>query len=185
MKLGIAGIALRLAVIAAAAALALGAVNSVTAPVIKERKARELQEALSSLVESGTIGDKQVVEQHPVVQGFYPVSDEKGEPHAYILDLLSIGYGGEMKLLAAFSPNGRVESVVLMENEETPGLGKKAENPEYMEKYIGTGVDTPVPFRKDDLSREEADAVTGATITFRGIGTALSEGSEYVKEQLP
>jgi electron transport complex protein RnfG len=67
-----------------------------------------------------------------------------------------------------------------MDNSETPGLGKKAENPAYMEKYLGTGAsDNPVPVRKSMLKPDEADAITGATITFLGVSKALAEGAVY------
>jgi Na+-translocating ferredoxin:NAD+ oxidoreductase subunit G len=36
--------------------------------------------------------------------------------------------------------------------------------------------------RKDMLSQGEADAVTGATITFLGVARALQEGSRFVQE---
>ncbi len=70
-----------------------------------------------------------------------------------------------------------------MDNQETPGLGKEAENPEYMKKYIGTGEDSPVPVRKSQLSQEDADAITGASITFMGIGKALASASDYAKKE--
>ena len=99
-----------------------------------------------------------------------------------LLELEGSGYGGEMNILARYDWDGTVRAVRLMDNSETPGLGKKAENPAYMEKFIGTGSqENPVPVRKDMLASGEADAVTGATITFLGISKALSEGAEYVQ----
>jgi electron transport complex protein RnfG len=39
-----------------------------------------------------------------------------------------------------------------------------------------------VPVRKDMLSAQQADAVTGATITFMGISKALADGAAYVRQ---
>jgi electron transport complex protein RnfG len=94
--------------------------------------------------------------------------------------MLGNGYGGEMAILAGYTEEGEIFAVQMMENSETPGLGKEAEKAEYMQKYIGTGTEKPVPVRKDMLSQEEADAVTGATITFIGVAKALVEGSDFV-----
>ena len=61
-----------------------------------------------------------------------------------------------------------------------PGLGKKAEKKEYMNKFRGSGADTPVPVTKD-MVLDSPDSITGATITFTGVANALKEGSDYVK----
>ncbi len=171
----------KLFLITAVAAILLGFVSSITEPVIKERKVRELNEALSSLVPGGSPGEKIKIDNNPVVKGCYPVADSSGKCSSYILELVGNGYGGEMKILAAYKENGEVISVKLMDNQETPGLGKKAEKPDYMKKFIGTGGDRPIPVRKDMLSQKDADAVTGASITFMGIANALSSGSDFVK----
>jgi electron transport complex protein RnfG len=100
-----------------------------------------------------------------------------------ILELIGDGYGGDMKILARYGPEGVIQAVTLMDNLETPGLGKKAETPEYMEKFIGTGGrDKPVPVRKNMLVPGEADAITGSTITFLGVSQALAEGARYILE---
>ena len=100
----------------------------------------------------------------------------------YILTLRGDGYAGDLKILANYEKSGKLLACVLMDNQETPGLGKEAEKTEYMEKFKGFGEDKPVPSKKGMLSAEDADAVGGATITFTGIGKALDYGSNYVKK---
>ena len=174
-------IAGKLFLICAIAAVVLGFVNAMTEPAIRDRKARELKEALESLIPEGKPEKPVVVKNNSVVKAYYPVM-KNGKTFAYILDLRGNGYGGELKILAAFKKNGEIISVKLMDNEETPGLGKKAEKPDYMKKFIGTGGKKPVPVRKDMLSRKDADAVTGASITFMGIANALEAGSKFMKQ---
>jgi electron transport complex protein RnfG len=172
---------LKLFVICAVAALTLGGINAVTEPVIIQRRAMELQQALDELTPDAQTGEAVAVPDNPVVVTRYAVSKD-GENAGLLLELIGSGYGGEMKILARYDPNGTILAAKLMQNSETPGLGKKAENPAYMEKFIGTGSkDKPVPVRKDMLTSKEADAVTGATITFLGISKALAEGADYVK----
>jgi electron transport complex protein RnfG len=119
------------------------------------------------------------VPESTVVVTRYPVIKE-GQSTGMLLELEGSGYSGEMKILARYEEDGTIRAVRLMDNTETPGLGKKAENPAYMEKFLGTGsAATPVPVRKDMLQTGDADAVTGATITFLGISKALAEGAEY------
>ncbi len=170
----------KLALICAIAAFSLGLANAVTAPRIAELKAQRLQEALSAVIPEGKAGDFVPVEGGKVVRGYYPVINSAGEQAGYVLRLVGSGYGGDLNILASYLPDGAIHSSVLMENQETPGLGKEAEKPEYMRMYKGTGSTKPVPARKSQLPQEQADSISGATITFAGIGRALGEGSAYV-----
>ena len=172
----------KLALICVVAAVALGLVNAVTAPRIAEVKERQLAEALEAVTGGRSAGAVVPVESHQVVTAYYPLAAEQGRDAGYILNIVAAGYGGDMNLLAGFSANGELFNAALMDNLETPGLGKNAEKPEYMEMFIGTGGDTPVPVTKLQLSQAQADAVSGASITFMGLGQAISAGADFVKE---
>ncbi len=166
----------KLALICALSALLLGAVNALTEPVIAQRRAADLKAALSALLEEGSPGAREDLGDDSVITARYPVEGAGG----WILDLAGRGYGGEMKILASYRADGSIIDVKLMDNGETPGLGKKAEKASYMEKFRGRGgAAGPVPVTKDALA--SPDSVTGATITFAGIGQALAAGSNYVK----
>ena len=173
-------IALKLAVICLVAAFVLGFVNGITAPQIAASKAQAELNALSVINKAGTIGER--VEGDGIMVNYYfPVSDG-GKVTNYILSLKNMGYGGDLVILANFKTNGEIIDAKLMEDAETPGLGKKAENPAYMDKFKGTGADKPVPVKKTMLESADADAVTGATITFTGLSKALEYGSEFAKK---
>ncbi|UCF98750.1 MAG: FMN-binding protein [Spirochaetaceae bacterium] len=172
-------VGLKLFAICAVAALTLGGINAITEPVIIQRKIMELQQALDELTPDAQTGEAMDVPENSVVVTRYPVMKE-GQSAGMLLELEGSGYAGEMKILARYEEDGTIRAVRLMDNTETPGLGKKAENPVYMEKFLGTGsAEKPVPVRKDMLQPGDADAVTGATITFLGISKALAEGAEY------
>lgn len=173
---------LKLFAICAVAALALGAVNSITEPRIAQYKIEQLRQALAELTPDAQTGEAEEVAVNPTVVTRYPVLKD-GRQIGSLLELAGTGYGGEMKILARYDDSGEIRAVKLMENEETPGLGKKAEGAGYMDKFIGTGTaGNPVPTRKNMLPASEADAVTGATITFLGVAKALNEGSLFVRQ---
>ena len=172
-------IGVKLFAICAIAALTLGGINAITEPVIIQRKIMELQQALDELTPDAETKEAVEVPENPAIVKRYPITKE-GESAGMLLELEGSGYGGEMKILARYDEDGTIRAVKLMDNTETPGLGKKAEHPAYMEKFLGTGsADNPVPVRKDMLEPAEADAITGATITYLGVSKALAEGSEY------
>jgi electron transport complex protein RnfG len=172
-------IGVKLFAICAVAALTLGGINAITEPVIIQRKIMELQQALDELTPDSQTGEAVEVAESSGIVKRYPVVKD-GEGAGMILELQGAGYGGDMKILARYDKEGTIRAVKLMDNTETPGLGKKAESPAYMDKFIGTGsTANPVPVRKDMLATTEADAVTGATITFLGVANALARGAEY------
>lgn len=170
-----------LGAICAIAAIILAAVNAITAPRID---AYEAQVALAAL--KGISGDYQVGEKHEtsldgVVRYYYELYENEGTIEAYALELSATGYGGPFALLASFTADGEIIAVQMLSNNETPGIGKKAEASGYMDKFIGTGLNRSVPVSKNELSAEDAQAVSGATVTFTGISKALAYGSEFVK----
>jgi len=173
-------IAVKLAVICLVAAFVLGFVNGITAPQIAASKAQAELNALSVINKTGTIGDR-VEGDGEGVNYYFPVSDN-GKVTNYIMSLKSMGYGGDLIILGNFKTNGEIIDAKLMEDAETPGLGKKAENAAYMTKFHGTGADKPVPVKKTMLDAADADAVTGATITFTGVSKALEYGSNFAKK---
>ena len=141
----------------------------------------ELKQALKELTPDAEAGQAIEVTHNPVIVKNYPVG-KGGETVGTLLELKGSGYGGDMKILARYDLDGSISAVRLMDNTETPGLGKKAESPVYMEKFFGTGsAEKPVPLRKDMLTGPDADAVTGATITFLGVAKALAEGANYAR----
>jgi electron transport complex protein RnfG len=176
----------RLAIICTVAALVLALVNAMTEPVIAQNRQEALNEALARIVGNAEVGERENIPEaeSEVVSAYYPI--ETGEEGGgYVVELIGSGYGGDMQILAGIRPDGEIFSAVLMQNSETPGLGKEAEDPGYMEgKFIGTGGEEPVPTTAGDLPPEEAEAVSGSTITFMGIANALEVGSRFVEERL-
>ena len=171
----------KLAAICAVAAIALGLVNAVTAPAIARVKEEQLAAALDTVRGNATAGEEVPIEGDDVVRGYYPLSGGDG---GYILSITAVGYGGDMELLVSYAASGEIRAVALMDNLETPGLGKEAEKPEYMTKFIGTGADGAVPLTKQQLTQQQADSISGASITFMGLAQALSHASDFVKENL-
>ncbi len=176
----IAKTALVLAAICAVAAIALAALNAVTEPKIEEYETQKVLSALEEVSCGMEIGERQDVNQGYVAYMHSLTSG--GKQSGYILGLTSIGYGGELTLVASYDMDGVVMAAKLVADEETPGVGKKAENEGYMDKFVGTGTaSAPVPTSKSMLSSTDSAAVSGASITFTGISKALAYGSDFVK----
>lgn len=87
----------------------------------------------------------------------------------YVITLADQGYGGEIRVITGFSKDGSVQNVMLLEQNETPGLGTKAANKDFTGLFIA-------------LDRvESVDTISGATISSsavkRAVATALDQMS--------
>ncbi len=154
-------------------------VNEITAPKIAANVEGDRVTALEDVAAGFTIGE-QVDVGDGSVNYYIPLSDDSGVA-GYIVELSTSGYGGAMTVIASYSTDGSVMEAKLMANSETPGLGKKAEEPWYMEMFKGLGGADPLPAAKSDLSADDSAAVSGASITFGGVSSALINGSDFVK----
>lgn len=176
----ITGFKLLLITLVSAALLAF--INSVTEPIIEKNKQKALEDALAAVVISGNAGEFHTIE-NKTVSGYYPVN-ENGEISGYVLRLVGEGYGGDLIILASYNMSGMVEKVKLLENSETPGLGKEAEKDEYMKVLEGTGQDISVPVWKSELPQNKVEAISGASVTWYGLSQAVRAGSEFIKNGL-
>ena len=172
-----------LALICAVAAILLAVVNNVTAPYIAKYEEEKETLALKEVANGFEIGEKSSFDD-TYVSYAYPLYS-KGELCGYILGLNTRGYGGDIVLLAGYDLNGAVTAVTIVSDSETPGVGKKAHNEGYMDKFIGKGSDKdPLPTSKSTLSETDSVAISGATMTFSGISSALKAGSDFIKATL-
>ena len=181
-------ISVKLALICAVAAIALAFVNQITAPKIEEYNKEQLIKALSAVSKNYNITEtsmlvNEIDTEFSKVNEYYTLT-ENGIVEGFILSITANGYGGPMDMIIGYEKNGEIIQARLLKNAETPGLGKEAEKPEYMEIFLSKGASDPIPLRKNQLPSERADAISGATITFSGVAKALYSGSEFVKTQL-
>jgi len=175
-------IGITLALIASIAAAALAFINSVTAPKIAAYDAMVVEMTLKEVAHEYNVGEKEVVSDDATVTAVHPLLSDGDTTEGYILSLTGNGYGGPFTLMASYLIDGSIVDARLLTNSETPGLGKKAEDASYMDKFKNTGGESPVPQKKDQLDKDDADAVGGSTITFTGVSKTLAYGSAYVKD---
>ncbi len=166
--------------ICAVCAFALALTNSVTAPVIVQLDLEKKNKALEAVSAGYTFGEQEMVEGNKYVTYSIDLT-ENNELMGYIVGLQSAGYGGQMTLVASYALSGKMLAAQLLNHGETPGLGAKAAQASYMDKFKGTGSERAVPTSKDMLSDSDAQSVSGASVTFTAVGKAIDAGSAYVK----
>lgn len=95
----------------------------------------------------------------------------------------TMGFGGDLRVLVGFAPDGSVTGYTILQHAETPGLGAKAAT--WFQKtgkgnIIGMNAATPLTVKKDG---GDIDAITASTITSRAFLKAVNQAySAYMKQ---
>lgn len=171
-------IALVLSLITSISVSLCALVNFFTKDKILQNQEGENKKAYEYVSSGFTLGERK--EGRNNVKEYLPLlKDNKID--GYALTLLGKGYGGEFTLIASFDTSGRLIKAKMSKDDETSGLGKKAENDDYMDIFSGMGGEKPFPRSKNDLDGKDREYVSGATITLKGVLECFREGSEFVK----
>ena len=80
------------------------------------------------------------------------------------------GYGGLVRVMVGFNPDGSIKNITVLEQKETPGLGTKVKDERFISQFRGKH---PATFNlKVKKDQGDVDALTGATITTRAFTEA-------------
>ncbi len=137
-------------------------------------KDEDLQSYISEVLPSATkLSLKEAEYEGSDVFGIY--EDEAGTGLAIHLE--TKGYGGAMTLLIGINSNGEIAGIKVLTTQETPNVGTKVENPEYIAQYIGKN--ETVALTKDG---GDIDGITSATVSSRAMTNAVNRALEVYKE---
>jgi electron transport complex protein RnfG len=143
--------------------LVLFAVHSLTEKRIEGVENSKMARLLSEIFASADFREENGI--------YLAVSRENGELLGYIARAEGRGYGGTITLLVGVTIDGRVKKVRVLSHSETPGLGARIAEEDFLSQFENRTVDKVL------LRREggEIDAVSGATISSRGVVNAVRE----------
>ncbi len=120
---------LGLITLAASAGLAL--VYDVTKGPIEAAKQQKTTGALASVIEefdNDPTAETTALELDGMQIKVY-TGLKGGKPSGYAVETMSIGYGGEIRMIVGFCPNGEIYNIEVLQHNETPGLGSKMTEP--------------------------------------------------------
>ena len=101
--------------------------------------------------------------------------DASGNVIGYIVTASSNdSYGGAGKVSVGITNEGMITGMEILENNDTPGLGMKAVEPEFKDQYKGKTVDEFSVTKGGSASDSEIDAISGATITSNAVTNAVN-----------
>lgn len=174
--------ALSLFIICIVVTALLGLTNAVTAPKIEEL-AVETQEAAKKevLADAASFGDAEQTQLSGTTYTYYKGLAADGSAMGYVVETVSKGYGGDISLMVGVGVDGTVQGVSILSINETAGLGMNAENPEFLEQFLGKS--GTIGVQKNGSSDTEIQALTGATITSEAMADGVNQAL-FVCEQL-
>lgn len=171
-------------------ALALGAVNAVTAGPIAEQNAQKIKDSLENVMPGAESEQIDVPEGTTVttetknaisvtILSAYKMTKD-GADAGYCVEVGPTGFGGAVDTMVGIDSDGKVTGIsVISASSETPGLGARSTEPEFQAQFAGQ-VGTEVAVAKDGGS---IDALTGATITSRAVSEGVVAAAQFAAEQ--
>ena len=111
----------------------------------------------------------------------YQVMDAQGKDLGAAVESTTMGFGGDLKVMVGFDPEGTILGYTLLEHSETPGLGAKADK--WFQKgekgdIVGKSPAEPLTVSKDG---GQVDAITASTITSRAFLLAVNNAYNAYK----
>lgn len=100
-------------------------------------------------------------------------SVHKAEGYGYVIETVTAGYAGDIRMLIGVSKDGKVTGLVVREMSETAGLGLNALNDtDFLAQFLNTEGDAEVG--------TNVDAITGATVTSKAITRCVNSAVAFV-----
>ena len=110
----------------------------------------------------------------------------RAEGVGYAIRAIGKGYAGDdIELAVGISEEGNIVGVTIISHSETPGLGAKASEPEFLSQFSGCSTTQTLTVVKNGAAGAgEIDAVSGATKTSVGVTAAVNEVCRFYNEYL-
>ena len=166
----------------------LAFVNHLTEGPINEQKEKALADGIKAVMvcDDLVVSKTDEVKQNDpkgkeLVYIIYQIKDAQGNDLGAAVESTTGGFGGDLKVLVGFDPEGKILGYTLLEHAETPGLGAKADK--WFQKgqkgdIIGKSPAEPLTVSKDG---GQVDAITASTITSRAFLLAVNNAYNAYK----
>ena len=166
-----------LSIFAVISCFALAVVNNFTAPRIAAHKAQNTAaglkivfsdadsfEAVNDFVK--TSGNTSIMEVYTAMKN--------GEKAGTVIKATGPTYDKVVMLIGA-DTNKKITGVIFLENTDSPGFGQKASEESFYSQFTGVDGSKPIVMGTD------FEAISGATITSKGIETIINNALEVIK----
>lgn len=152
--------------------LALTLVNSATFDIIAQNTIEAENRARQELVACDSFTE--VYEN--VFEG-----KNGNEIKGYCVSVSPSGYGGAIGMIVGVSVDGTVSGIKIVEHSETPGLGARAGEDDFVSQFENKSA--PLAVVKAGAADGEINAISGATVTSNAVVSGVNEAVDLLKSQ--
>ena len=168
----------------------LAYVNHLTEGPINEQKAQALADGIKTVMvcDDLLVSKTDTVRQNDskgkeLTYIIYQTQDKQGKDLGAAVESTTGGFGGDLKVLVGFDPDGKILGYTLLEHAETPGLGAKADK-WFQKGQKGDIIGKDPAVNKLGVTKGgegEVDAITASTITSRAFLLAINNAYKAYK----
>ena len=162
--------------ICAIVAAALAGTNLLTKDKIAEQAVKKAEESRKLALSTADSFE-------PAAESKYYVGKSGNDIVGYVFETSAKGYGGDVDVMTGISTDGKITGVILLDHEETPGLGANAEKEDFRAQFLQDVPETVLKLVKYQAPQPgEVEAMTGASMTSRAVTEAVNEAIGQYKK---
>ncbi|MCB5259568.1 MAG: FMN-binding protein [Candidatus Cloacimonetes bacterium] len=170
-------LSLILLIFCAVASGILAYINTLTAPVIAQRKAKEEIATREALIPNANFTQAQTADG---ASYFVASNPETQEILGYTFIAAEIGYSSTVQTMVGVDKDFKVLGIKIIDQAETPGLGANCTNDNFTSQYAGMTIENLYV----DKDGGAVIALSGATITSRCITNSIRNRIQAVKSDI-
>lgn len=158
--------------------------NSMTKTIIEARANQQILDSYRQVLPAADSITKQPPSSSNTVLLEVCRSEHNGAVNGYIYTVAPNGYGGPIIAMVGIEhPTSRITGVKVLQQTETPGLGAKCKDPEFMKQFIDKSLTEPLVVSKQAAkTQEEILAITAATITSKAVVSGINAARDHYRQ---
>ena len=123
----------------------------------------------------GQIFGKEGLACEEVAKGVYTVR-ENGALIGYCVEAAGKGFGGDIQLMVGYDVEQNIKAVEIIGHSETPGVGDKVKNPDYLANYQEKSGELTLG--------TDVDKIAGASVSSRGVMAGVNAATKALEAYL-
>lgn len=172
--------AIRLFIITIIAGLLLGITYNVTQKAINAKKD---DSALREVLQDAAEFKKVEVNGNDKIKEVYEgIKDGNNVGYAIVFE--AKGFKGPLNITIGIGKDDKITGMKLEAPDDTVGLGKEAEKPEFLNQFKDKSPETELKVAKTAQNPDEIQALSGATITSKGAVDGVNMVLNFYKTEL-
>jgi electron transport complex protein RnfG len=164
------------------AAVRTGTKDKIEQQVLKFQKAPAIKQILSD-VSNDPLQDRFKLMDKEQELTFF-VGKHDGKPDSVTFETTGKGFGGDIGVMVGVNiESDQIIGICVTTHSETPGIGSRAkDDPKFASQFAGMTMDKNFATKKDG---GDIDAMSGATVTSKGVSIAAIQAQDIYKRLKP